>query len=74
MELASGVIGTKGGPRVDQHTRVIDLDGAVITGLYAVGNVSSPTGAAYDGPGGTLGPGMTYAWIAGRHAVGVDRG
>ncbi len=51
MELTSGVIGTKGGPKVDEHARVIDLDGDVITGLYAAGNVSSPpTGASYGGP------------------------
>jgi succinate dehydrogenase/fumarate reductase flavoprotein subunit len=73
MELTAGVIGTKGGPKVDEYARVIDLDGEVIGGLYAAGNVSSPTGASYGGPGGTLGPGMTFAWIAGRHAVGADR-
>jgi len=73
MELTSGVIGTKGGPKVNEHAQLIDLDGNVITGLYAAGNVSSPTGASYGGPGGTLGPGMTFAWIAGRHAVGAGR-
>lgn len=44
-------------------------DGEVIEGLYAVGNASSPTGRAYGGPGGTLGPGMTFGWIAGRDAA-----
>ncbi|MFT3864973.1 MAG: FAD-dependent oxidoreductase [Solirubrobacterales bacterium] len=70
MELKPGTIGTKGGPKVDARARVIDLDGAPIPGLYAAGNVSSPTGAAYGGPGGTLGPAMTFGWIAGRDVAG----
>jgi succinate dehydrogenase/fumarate reductase flavoprotein subunit len=71
MELSIGTIGTKGGPKVDANARVVDLDDALIHGLYAAGNVSSPTGAAYGGPGGTLGPGMTFGWLAGRHAAGA---
>ena len=69
LELTIGTLGTKGGPKVDADARVIDLDGYPIPGLYAAGNVSSPTGAAYGGPGGTLGPAMTFAWLAGRHAA-----
>jgi succinate dehydrogenase/fumarate reductase flavoprotein subunit len=69
MELKPGTIGTKGGPKVDADARVINLDGDPIQGLYAAGNVSSPTGAGYGGPGGTLGPGMTFGWLAGRHAA-----
>lgn len=70
MELLPGTIGTKGGPLTDEHARVIDLDGAVIPGLYAAGNTSSPLGPGYPGPGGTLGPNMTYGWIAACHAAG----
>jgi succinate dehydrogenase/fumarate reductase flavoprotein subunit len=69
LELTIGALGTKGGPKVDADGRVIDLDGAVIPGLYAAGNVSSPTGSAYGGPGGTLGPNMTFGWLAGKHAA-----
>lgn len=69
LELTIGTLGTKGGPKVDPHARVIDLSGTPIPGLYAAGNVSSPTGAAYGGPGGTLGPNMTFAWLAARHAA-----
>jgi succinate dehydrogenase/fumarate reductase flavoprotein subunit len=72
MELSIGTIGTKGGPKVDANARVIDLDGEIIDGLYAAGNVSSPMGAAYGGPGGTLGPGMTFGWLAGRDAAGAS--
>ncbi|HKT05580.1 MAG TPA: FAD-dependent oxidoreductase [Rugosimonospora sp.] len=69
LELTIGTLGTKGGPKVDADARVIDLNGVPIPGLYAAGNVSSPTGASYGGPGGTLGPGMTFGWLAGRHAA-----
>jgi succinate dehydrogenase/fumarate reductase flavoprotein subunit len=67
MELKPGVIGTKGGPKVTPDAQVVDLDDRVIEGLYAVGNASSPTGPGYGGPGGTLGPAMTFAWVAGKH-------
>jgi predicted oxidoreductase len=74
MELSIGTIGTKGGPKIDVNASVIDLDGNVIPGLYAVGNASSPLGNAYGGPGGTLGPGMSFGWIAGRHAAARGAG
>lgn len=69
MELKPGVIGTKGGPKVTPEAQVVDIDGQVIEGLYAVGNASSPTGPGYGGPGGTLGPAMTFAWLAGMHVT-----
>lgn len=66
-ELAVGDLGTCGGPRVDGHARVLDPFGAPIAGLYASGNnagVGSP-GASYGGGGGTIGPALTFAYIAG---------
>lgn len=60
-----GDLGTKGGLRVDQNARVLTPDGTPLRGLYAVGNCSgSIFGDAYPGPGGTLGPAMTFAFIA----------
>ncbi len=50
LELQPGTMGTKGGPRTNAHAQVIDVDGHVIDGLYAVGNVSSPLGPVYPGP------------------------
>jgi len=71
FEIHSGALGTKGGPRVDPHARVLDLDGDPIPGLYAAGNVmGSPFGMTYGGPGGTLGPAMVYGFLGGRHAAG----
>jgi succinate dehydrogenase/fumarate reductase flavoprotein subunit len=71
IRVESGGIGTKGGPKVDENARVLDLDGQVIEGLYAAGNaMGSPFGATYGGAGGTLGPAMVFGYLAGRHAAG----
>jgi 3-oxosteroid 1-dehydrogenase len=70
VQLHSGTLGTKGGPRTDADARVLDLDGAVIDGLYAAGNaMAGVTGAIYGGAGGTIGPAMTFGFRAGRHAA-----
>jgi len=68
IKVVSGGLGTKGGPRTDEHARVLDLDGRPIEGLYAAGNVmASPFGMTYGGAGGTLGPAMVFGYLAGRH-------
>ena len=70
IRVESGGLGTKGGPRVDTEGRVLDIDGDVIPGLYAAGNVmGSPFGATYGGPGGTLGPAIVFGWLAARDAA-----
>ena len=70
LQLHSGTLGTKGGPRTDADGRVLDLDGAVIDGLYAAGNaMAGVTGMVYGGAGGTIGPAMTFGFRAGRHAA-----
>jgi succinate dehydrogenase/fumarate reductase flavoprotein subunit len=63
-------LGTKGGPRTTPDGRVLRVDGTVIEGLYAAGNaMAAPTGMVYGGAGGTLGPAMVFAYLAGRHAA-----
>lgn len=70
IEVTSGSLGTKGGPKTDTDGQVLDLDGEPIIGLYAAGNVmASPMGMTYGGAGGTLGPGMVFGYLAGRHAA-----
>jgi len=69
IEVKSGALGTKGGPKTDTDARVLDVDGRPIPGLYAAGNVmASPMGMTYGGAGGTLGPGMVFGYRAGRDA------
>lgn len=69
-EVKSGALGTKGGPRTDTLARVVDLDLNPIEGLYAAGNaMGSMMGMTYGGGGGTLGPGMVFGYLAGKHAA-----
>jgi len=55
----------KGGPETDERTRVLNVWGEVIPGLYACGNIAvSWLGPGYPGPGASLGPGMAFGFIA----------
>ncbi|OBG86511.1 3-ketosteroid-delta-1-dehydrogenase [Mycobacterium sp. E802] len=64
-KMVPGDLGTKGGIRTDVHGRALRDDDSVIEGLYAAGNVSSPVmGHTYPGPGGTIGPAMTWGYLA----------
>ena len=68
-----GALGTNGGPRTNASAQILDVDGAVIVGLFGAGNViSCPTGSVYAGAGGTLGPALTFGFIAGRAAAGIS--
>ena len=68
--LAPGVIDTKGGPRTNANGQVLDYSSEPIPRLYAVGNcAASPTAQGSWAAGGTLGPMVTFAWLAGQHAA-----
>lgn len=72
MPIYPGAIATRGGLRIDAKGRVLSVGGQPIPGLYASGNCSN--GAApggYCGPGATIGPAMTFGYIAGRQVVGA---
>ena len=70
LEAYPGELGTKGGLKTDPRARVLTDAGEPIPGLYAVGNCSaSVMGRTYPGAGGTIGPAMTFGYIAGRHAT-----
>jgi succinate dehydrogenase/fumarate reductase flavoprotein subunit len=70
MRLYNGILGTIGGLRIDPHARVRSARGGLIPGLYAVGNVAAGIfGQTYPGGGGTLGPNITFGYLAGSHAA-----
>ena len=70
VEINMGALGTNGGPRTNGVAQVLDVYGDIIPGLYGAGNViSNPTGSVYAGAGGTLGPTLTFGYIAGKSAA-----
>ena len=67
VRIDLGALGTNGGPRTNGMAQVLNVYGAVIPGFYGAGNViSNPTGSVYAGAGGTLGPALTFGYIAGQ--------
>ncbi|HRN69499.1 MAG TPA: FAD-binding protein, partial [Promineifilum sp.] len=71
VEMVPGDLGTKGGLVMDEYARVLREDGSVIEGLYVTGNNSaSVMGNTYPGAGSTIGPSMTFGYIAAKHLAG----
>lgn len=70
LEIWPGDLGTKGGLLCDEESRVLSHSGTAIEGLYATGNCSAAVmGDTYPGAGATLGPAMTFGYIAACHAA-----
>jgi succinate dehydrogenase/fumarate reductase flavoprotein subunit len=68
-------LGMSSGIVTDPQARVLKSDGSAIDGLYACGNdMASVMEGAYPGPGITLGPAVTFGWLAGRNAAARERG
>lgn len=68
-------LGMSAGILTDAQARVLRADGSTIPGLYACGNdMASVMEGAYPGPGITLGPAITFGWLAGRGAATAHRG
>ncbi len=71
IEIYPGDIGTKGGLLTNENAQVMGTNGQPIRGLYAIGNCSaSVTGRYYPGAGATLGPAMTFGFLAAEHIAG----
>ena len=71
VRVEIGDLGTYAGIATNGNAQVLDEHKRPIPGLYAAGNDAlSIMGGNYPGPGITLGPAMTFGWIAGRHLAG----
>ncbi|WP_182086329.1 FAD-dependent oxidoreductase [Aureimonas sp. ME7] len=71
VRIVPGSLGTFGGLRTDTLARVLGAGGDPIPGLFAVGaDMASIMGGHYPAGGITLGPGMTFGYIAGRFLAG----
>lgn len=70
FRIVLGDLGTSGGLRTDEYARVLRPDDTVIRGLYAVGNTAAPVmGRSYAGAGATIGPAMTFGFVAAKHVA-----
>lgn len=70
LPIHPGDIGTKGGVATDVNGCALDQQGNVIPGLYVIGNsAASVMGSKYPGAGATLGPAMTFGYLAAKHAA-----
>jgi succinate dehydrogenase/fumarate reductase flavoprotein subunit len=74
VRLYPGDIGAATGLVVNEWAQVLRADNSPIAGLYACGNeANSIMGGTYPGPGITIGPAITFAYRAVRHALGETR-
>jgi succinate dehydrogenase/fumarate reductase flavoprotein subunit len=68
FRIVLGDLGTSGGLRTDEFARVLRPDDTVVRGLYAAGNTSAAVmGRSYAGAGATIGPAMTFGFVAAKH-------
>ena len=73
VKLVIGDLGTFAGLNCNEYAQVLDETKRPISGLYAVGNdAASIMGGNYPGGGITLGPAITFGYIAARHISGAN--
>ncbi len=71
VQIVAGSLGTFAGLKVNTSAQVLDAAGLPIPGLYAGGNdMDSMMSGHYPAGGITLGPAMTFGWLAAHHAAG----
>ena len=74
MRVIPSELGTFAGIATNTDAQVVDREGKPVPGLYAVGNdAASVMGGTYPGAGITIGPAMTFGYIAARHMAGAAR-
>jgi 3-oxosteroid 1-dehydrogenase len=72
LPVIPGDVSTYGGAVTDASGRVVKADGTPIEGLYATGvSTASVMGNAYPGAGASIGPSLTFGYIAAKHAAGL---
>jgi 3-oxosteroid 1-dehydrogenase len=72
VEVVPGDVSTYGGAVTDLYGRVVRADGSAIDGLYACGvSTASVMGGVYPGAGASIGPSLTFGYVAAKHAAGL---
>lgn len=70
ITLYTGDLGTSRGLVTTADAQVMNQQNEAIPGLYAVGNdMDSMMAGTYPGPGITLGPALTFGYLAAKHMV-----
>jgi predicted oxidoreductase len=70
VALTPGDIGAAKGLVTDEDARLLTPNGQPIDGLYACGNdAQSIMGGIYPAPGITIGPAITFGYLAATHAM-----
>jgi succinate dehydrogenase/fumarate reductase flavoprotein subunit len=73
VKVVMGSLGTFAGLRTNPQGQVLDAANQPIAGLYANGNdMNSMMGGHYPSGGITLGPAMTFGFVAAHHMAGID--
>lgn len=73
VRVVPAELGTFAGIATNGDAQVLDGDNRPISGLYAVGNdAASVMGGTYPGAGITIGPALTFGYIAARHIAGMS--
>lgn len=71
VRLLPGDIGAATGLQTNENCQVLGKGDQPIQGLYACGNdMQSIMGGVYPGPGITIGPAITFGYVAAMHAYG----
>jgi succinate dehydrogenase/fumarate reductase flavoprotein subunit len=70
VKLHASELGASAGLVTNEFAQVLRRDGTPLPGLYACGNdMDSMMAGSYPAPGITLGPAMTFGYIAAQHAA-----
>lgn len=70
LRVYPGDIGTSVGLNTNRHAQVLNANDQIIDGMYACGNdMNSIMAGSYPGPGITLGPALTFGYIAANHIL-----
>jgi 3-oxosteroid 1-dehydrogenase len=73
LPIHPGDIGMNGGLTTNASGQVTTPEGQPIPGLYAIGNAAaSAMGESYPGAGVTIGPALTFGYIAARELTGAN--
>ena len=70
MPLYPGGPNTCGGPRRDEHARILSPSGQPIPGLYGAGELGEAVGMLYPANGGNLSESVCFGRLAAEHAMG----